>query len=35
MLLATGEARFADLIERTLYNAFLAGVSLDGERSST
>ncbi len=32
MLLATGEARFADLIERTLYNAVLAGVSLDGER---
>ena len=25
-----GEARFADLIERTLYNGFLAGVSLDG-----
>src|SRR5215472_17597366 len=32
MLLATGEARFADLIERTLYNAVLAGVSLDGEQ---
>ena len=32
MLLATGETRFADLIERTLYNAVLAGVSLDGER---
>ena len=32
MLLATGEARFADLIERTLYNAVLAGVSLNGER---
>jgi len=31
MLLATGQARFADLIERTLYNAVLAGVSLDGE----
>jgi len=30
MLLATGEARFADLIERTLYNGFLSGVSLDG-----
>jgi DUF1680 family protein len=30
LLLATGEARFADLIERTLYNGFLAGVSLDG-----
>jgi hypothetical protein len=32
LLLATGQARFADLIERTLYNAILAGVSLDGER---
>jgi uncharacterized protein len=31
MLLASGEARFADLIERTLYNGFLSGVSLDGE----
>ena len=32
MLLATGQARYADLIERTLYNAILAGVSLSGER---
>ena len=32
LLLATGEARFADLIERTLYNGFLSGVSLDGLR---
>jgi len=32
MLLVTGEARFADLAERTLYNAVLSGVSLDGER---
>ena len=32
LLLATGEARFADLIERTLYNGFLSGVSLDGAR---
>src|SRR5207247_464130 len=31
MLLATGEARYADLIERTIFNAILAGVSLDGE----
>jgi uncharacterized protein len=31
MLLATGEARFADLLERTLYNAFLVGLSQDGE----
>ena len=27
-----GRGRFADLIERTLYNAVLSGVSLDGER---
>jgi DUF1680 family protein len=31
MLLITGEARFADLAERTLYNAVLSGVSLDGQ----
>lgn len=31
MLLATGAAKYADLIERTLYNAFLPGLSLDGE----
>ncbi|MEZ0165942.1 glycoside hydrolase family 127 protein [Kineococcus sp. LSe6-4] len=30
MLLATGEARYADLVERTLFNAFLPGVSLAG-----
>jgi uncharacterized protein len=30
LLLATGESRYADLIERTLFNAFLPGVSLDG-----
>ncbi|MGD0020267.1 MAG: beta-L-arabinofuranosidase domain-containing protein [Candidatus Limnocylindrales bacterium] len=30
LLLATGEPRFSDLIERTLFNAVLAGVSLDG-----
>lgn len=30
LLLVTGEARFADLIERTLYNGFLSGVGLDG-----
>jgi uncharacterized protein len=30
LLLITGEARYADLAERTLYNGFLAGVSLDG-----
>ena len=32
MLLATGQSRFADLIDRTLHNAVLSGVSLDGER---
>ncbi|WP_430379232.1 glycoside hydrolase family 127 protein [Streptomyces sp. B1-3] len=32
MALLTGEARYSDLIERTLFNGFLAGVSLDGER---
>jgi DUF1680 family protein len=32
MALLTGRARYSDLIERTLYNGFLAGVSLDGER---
>jgi uncharacterized protein len=31
LLLATGTARYADLIERTLYNAFLPGISLDGQ----
>jgi hypothetical protein len=30
MLLVTGES-FADLFERTLYNGFLSGLSLDGE----
>ena len=32
MLLITGEARYADLLERTLYNGFLSGISLDGQR---
>jgi DUF1680 family protein len=32
MLQVTGEARFADVLERVLYNAALAGVSLDGRR---
>ncbi len=31
LLLATGDARYADLFERTLYNGFLSGVSDDGE----
>ena len=31
MLLVTGESRYADLLERTLYNGFLSGMSLDGE----
>lgn len=30
MLQATGNARYGDLLERALYNAFLAGVSIDG-----
>jgi DUF1680 family protein len=30
MLLATGESRYADLLERSLYNGFASGVSLDG-----
>lgn len=30
MLDATGQARFADLMELALYNGFLSGVSLDG-----
>ncbi|MGW8684843.1 glycoside hydrolase family 127 protein [Streptomyces sp. NPDC055817] len=32
MALLTGESCYSDLIERTLYNGFLAGVALDGER---
>ncbi|MET2717992.1 beta-L-arabinofuranosidase domain-containing protein [Streptomyces harbinensis] len=32
MALLTGESRYSDLIERTLYNGFLSGVGLDGER---
>ncbi len=32
MLLITGEGRFADLIERTLFNGFLSGISSDGKR---
>lgn len=32
MLLLTGESRYADLIERTLYNAVLPGLSFDGGR---
>jgi hypothetical protein len=32
LLRATGEARFADVLERTLYNGFLVGVSLSGDR---
>ncbi len=30
MLLATGQAQFADIIEQTLYNGFLSGPALDG-----
>ncbi|TMR97928.1 glycoside hydrolase family 127 protein [Nonomuraea basaltis] len=32
LLLATGHGRYADLIERTLYNAFAASTSADGTR---
>lgn len=32
LLLATGQARYADFIEWTLYNGVLSGVSLDGKR---
>jgi DUF1680 family protein len=32
MLLATREPRYADVLERSLYNGFLSGVSLDGRR---
>jgi DUF1680 family protein len=32
MLLASGLPRYADLLERSLYNGFLSGVSLDGRR---
>ncbi len=32
MLLGSGSACFAESLERSLYNAFLAGVSLDGRR---
>lgn len=32
LLLATGDARYADLIERQFYNAVLSGVSLDGDK---
>jgi DUF1680 family protein len=32
LLLATGEAAYADLMERTLYNGVLPGISLSGDR---
>jgi DUF1680 family protein len=32
LLLATGAPRFADMIERTLYNGFLSGTSEEGDR---
>ena len=34
LFLATGRSRYADLIERTLYNGFLGGISLDGSAYS-
>ncbi|MBB5791425.1 glycoside hydrolase family 127 protein [Jiangella mangrovi] len=32
LLLATGEAQFADLVERTLYNTVAASTNVDGDR---
>ncbi len=32
LLLLHGESRFADVVERAMYNGILSGVSLDGER---
>ncbi len=32
MFLADGDAKYYDVLERTLYNAFLSGVSLTGDR---
>jgi uncharacterized protein len=32
MLLATGEARYADSFERSLYNGFLSGLALSGDK---
>jgi len=32
MLLLTGESEYADMMERVLYNGFLSGVSLSGDR---
>lgn len=32
MFLLFGEAKFIDILERTLYNGFLSGVSLDGDK---
>ena len=32
MFLATGEGKYMDVFERTLYNGFLSGVSLSGDR---
>jgi len=32
MLSITGEAKYADLLERSLYNGFLSGISLDGQK---
>ena len=35
MFLLHGEAKYIDVLERSLYNGVISGVSLDGKRSST
>jgi DUF1680 family protein len=32
MFLLTGDAKYMDIVERTIYNGFLAGISLSGDR---
>ena len=32
LFMLTGDSKYYDLIERTLYNGLLAGISLDGKR---
>lgn len=35
MFLATGDAKYADVLERALYNGVISGVSLSGDKFST